>query len=113
MPRQISIVAFGLLLGSLVQADAAGLGMLPHLSGLSAVAMTPYKDLGGSSGVTSYELGADYILVEFRGGSLYLYNYNRPGQIDVENMKKLAVAGQGLNTYINKYIRKNYARRIR
>lgn len=114
MPRYgLKNAIFGMALMSLFQVNAAGLGSLLVLSNMPAAAMTPYMDLGGNSGVTAYELGNDYILVEFHGGSLYLYTYDRPGKFDVENMKELAVRGRGLNTYINKYVRKNYARRIR
>jgi hypothetical protein len=34
-----------------------------------------------------------------------------PGAYDVENMKELAEAGQGLGTYINQHVRKNYAQK--
>jgi hypothetical protein len=72
-----------------------------------------YRNLGGNSGITAYKIEDDSIEVEFRGQSVYLYNYQKPGQKDVENMKKLAVSGQGLNSYISKYVRDRYARRLR
>jgi hypothetical protein len=63
----------------------------------------PYPDLSGKSGVTGYELGPDYILVEFRTGKRYRYSHARAGQVHVERMKRLAVAGRGLSCYIGKY----------
>lgn len=108
----LKITFNALFMTTLTQTAALAFGGLPSLTYISTTAMIPYLNLGGNSGVTAYELGKDYIIVEFRGKSLYLYNYERPGRVDVENMKKLAVHGQGLNTYINKYVRKKYARKI-
>lgn len=74
--------------------------------------MERYKNLGGNSNVTAFEAGADYIKVQFGDGSVYLYNYQRPGSGDVNRMKGLAVAGQGLNSYISRIVRKNYASKL-
>jgi len=74
--------------------------------------MKTYSDLGGRSGINSYELGMDFIKVMFSSGSIYLYNYASTGIERVEQMKELAIQGMGLNSYIGKVIRKNYARRI-
>jgi hypothetical protein len=49
--------------------------------------MQSYKNLSGNSGVLAYESGNDYIKVKFHDGSIYLYNYIRPGMQDVEIMK--------------------------
>lgn len=73
--------------------------------------MQRYKNLGGNSGVTAYEVGEDYIALQFRDGSVYEYNHTRPGQKHVEQMKQLARSGHGLTTYLNKYVRENYARK--
>ncbi|MDN7676549.1 hypothetical protein QZM22_29730 [Burkholderia oklahomensis] len=73
--------------------------------------MEPYKNLSGKSGVVAYEISTDSIEVEFKGSTLYLYNYIVPGQGDVEQMKRLAIAGFGLNSYINSYVGKRYARK--
>ncbi|MCD8265226.1 MAG: hypothetical protein LUD02_14630 [Tannerellaceae bacterium] len=68
--------------------------------------MQPYKNLSGRSGVRAYVIGADYILVLFiRGNRVYNYTYTKAGVQHVENMKRLAELGKGLNTYINKYAR--------
>lgn len=71
--------------------------------------MEHYKDLNGDSGVVAYEVGNDSISIEFKGGATYLYNYGSAGHDHIEKMKGLAVSGDGLNSYINKYVRKLYA----
>jgi len=75
--------------------------------------MERYKNLGGNSGVSAYEIGDDYIKVEFSGSSLYLYNYQKPGSVSTEHMKNLAISGIGLNSYINTDVKKNYAAKLR
>jgi len=65
--------------------------------------MQSYANLGGDSGVISSELGDDYVVVQFedRGRwSIYRYTYSSAGRIAIEEMKRLALAGQGLNGYI-------------
>ncbi|KAB2833130.1 MAG: hypothetical protein F9K48_09090 [Candidatus Brocadia sp.] len=71
--------------------------------------MNLYKNLGGDSGVHSFEIGPDCIKVQFLDGVNYTYNYAVTGMDHVERMKELAIFGQGLNSYINKYVRKLYA----
>jgi hypothetical protein len=65
--------------------------------------MPIYKNLHGDSGVASYELGPDFIIVQFKLGAFrnYSYTHVKPGAIHVEAMKKLAIQGSGLNAYIN------------
>ena len=75
--------------------------------------MERYNNLGGDSGIVAYEIGGDSIKVEFRDGSIYLYNYQSTGSSDVEHMKDLAIAGQGLNSFISKIVRKRYASKLR
>ncbi len=69
-----------------------------------------YKNLGGSSGVDSYRLGSNFIEVRFSDLSVYVYTYSSAGQSHVEMMKVFAKEGKGLNSYIHKYVRKNYER---
>jgi len=73
--------------------------------------MQPYRNLSGESGVDSYEDGVDWIRVRFKEGDTYLYDGSRPGLEHIERMKQLARAGDGLATYINRYVRGNYSRR--
>ena len=73
--------------------------------------MEKYKNLSGNSGIYSYEIGAEYIKVRFDKGT-YLYDYKMPGKTHVDQMKKLAIKGRGLATYINIHVRENFSLRI-
>lgn len=71
--------------------------------------MERYRNSGGDSGVSGYEIGSDYILVKFSGTiKAYRYSYRKAGHNHVENMKQLAQSGSGLNSYINKYAKNLY-----
>lgn len=72
--------------------------------------MTLYKNLNGNSNVKSYEIFTDSIQVEFKTGRYrnYLYNEQRPGIVILNQMKKLAVQGYGLNSYISTTVGSNY-----
>ena len=74
--------------------------------------MTPYKNLSGTSGVRAYAIGKDHIDVEFTDGGTYRYSYRAPGRSQVEKMKILAEEGRGLATYVNKYVRDNFERKL-
>jgi hypothetical protein len=74
--------------------------------------MKPYQNLSGESGIALYEAGEDWIAVLFTDGSEYMYTYGTAGQRQVERMKVLAEAGQGLNTYINEHVREHFARKL-
>lgn len=74
--------------------------------------MQNYKNLGGDSNVAAYEIGATFIRVKFHNGPIYLYTHNSAGVLNIEQMKKCALYGQGLNSYINKYVRKGYASKM-
>jgi len=64
--------------------------------------MPIYKDIDGDSGVNSYEYGDDCITVWFNGTSRsYTYSYASAGSHHIEEMKRLADIGDGLNAYIN------------
>lgn len=71
--------------------------------------MERYKNLSGNSGVVAYESGPDFIKIKFRDGGVYLYNYSVTGKFNVERMKKLAEDGRGLNTFISRNVREDYA----
>lgn len=72
--------------------------------------MECYKNLNGNSGIASYELRADSILVQFNTGKPYVYSYLSAGSANVEQMKRLAVAGSGLNSFIMNNVSKLYVR---
>ena len=75
--------------------------------------MQRYGNLGGDSGVAAFEIGDDSIKVQFSTGAVYLYTYQSAGSHNIEEMKRLALAGKGLNSFINRQVRKAYAARLR
>lgn len=74
--------------------------------------MQQYRDIDGDSGVAMYEIGVGSIKVQFLKGGTYLYNGVRPGAAHVTEMQRLAQAGDGLNAYINTFVRKDYAEKL-
>ncbi len=74
--------------------------------------MTRYANLSGNSPVTAYEIRPEAIEVEFEGGARYLYDYPSTGEWAVEEMKRLAAAGQGLATFISRTVRDSYAGKL-
>jgi hypothetical protein len=74
--------------------------------------MTPYGNSNANSGVAAYEILNDAIIVEFRHGGIYLYDYETTGSEHVEEMKVLALEGRGLATYINKHVRSRFAAKL-
>lgn len=75
--------------------------------------MQRYKNLGNDSGVTGFEIHQERIIVEFETGAIYEYTYGSAGSSNIEHMKQLAMAGQGLNGFINSNVRKLYSRKLR
>lgn len=75
--------------------------------------MEPYKNLGQNSGVTAYEVGPTHIDVAFNDGAVYRYDDQYPGLEATEDLKRLAAAGRGLNSYINRFVRSNYAEKLK
>ncbi|MDB5184459.1 MAG: hypothetical protein JWN38_267 [Candidatus Saccharibacteria bacterium] len=65
--------------------------------------MERYDNTDGDSDVLAYQTGANYIIVQFKDGkhTFYKYGYLKPGQGHVEEMKRLAKQGRGLNSYIS------------
>ena len=75
--------------------------------------MQRYLNRSGESGVVAYELGPRNIAVRFVDGSVYLYDADKPGAEQVDEMKRLAQAGRGLSSYISRCVQQNYARKLR
>jgi hypothetical protein len=75
--------------------------------------MKRYRNLSGSSGVVAYDTSGDGSTVKFRDGDVYLYDYAETGEREVEEMKRLAAAGQGLSTYISQVVKDRYVRKWR
>lgn len=72
--------------------------------------MQSYSNLGGNSGVRAFTIGVDYIEVQFQTGRIYKYSYRSAGREKVEEMKRLALQGCGLNSYIMRYAKMDYER---
>lgn len=71
--------------------------------------MERYRNTNGDSGVSAYEIGADYIRVQFSNTArIYTYSYGTAGNVHVEKMKELARIGSGLNSYINNHTKYLY-----
>lgn len=75
--------------------------------------MEVYINLGKSSSIRYYDIGEDWIIISFKGNVTYEYNYSSSGLNHIENMKSLAIKGKGLNSYIKKYVKNNYSKKIR
>ena len=65
--------------------------------------MEPYNSKRKSN-VKSYKIGTDYIIVEFMGGAetFYKYTYTSCSKAEIELLKKLARAGEGLNAELSR-----------
>ncbi len=63
--------------------------------------MKPYKDSNGDSGIIEYEYGDNWISLKIKYGGVYTYRSARVGATHIATMKRLADAGDGLNSYIN------------
>jgi hypothetical protein len=68
--------------------------------------LTPYRNRDGN------QLLDDGIIVRFVEDGTYRYGPERPGRYHVGQMKSLAMAGRGLATYINRYVRDKYEERL-
>lgn len=75
--------------------------------------MERYRNLGRDSNVAAFEIGNDSITVEFNDGAQYLYTNESAGSGSIAEMHRLARAGQGLNSYIGRVVKKGYARKNR
>ena len=75
--------------------------------------MERYRNLAGDSGVVAYEVGPDFIRVQFTGGETYLYTYESAGAYAVERMKTLGEHGRELSTFISRTVQGAYAAKSR
>ena len=74
--------------------------------------LQPYPAHPSNSGVTAYAAGPGWIVLEFRDGRRYRYDARAPGLRHVMEMQRLAAAGKGLATYVNREVRGDYAARL-
>lgn len=71
--------------------------------------METYQNVNGNSGIAGYEIGDTCIQVKFADtGRVYCYSYESAGRENVEEMKRLAAQGYGLNSFINRRIKYLY-----
>ena len=72
---------------------------------------TKYHNKSKKSSIDTYEVGkdGDSIAITFNSGSTYVYDYSKPGKEQVDKMKELAAAGEGLGSYVKKNDNKNFA----
>jgi hypothetical protein len=70
--------------------------------------MKRYQNLSGHSGVTAYEIAPQAVTVQFAGGDVYVYSYASAGAANVEEMKRLAISGRGLATFISQHVQHAY-----
>jgi hypothetical protein len=70
------------------------------------------KNNSGTSGVEFYEIEGNDLIVQFVDGKIYRYTYTSAGEENVEKMKQLAIAGAGLTTFINQYVRDKYEAKL-
>ena len=75
--------------------------------------MKTYDNLGGDSGVVAYDYNSEVIKVQFDDGWIYEYEASTIGAADFQQMISLADSGRGLNSYINRYIRKRFTNKYR
>ena len=69
-----------------------------------------YQSRNPNAGVRNFEILPDGIILEFADRKWrYLYNAEKPGLVHVNEMKGLALAGDGLTTYVNQQVGHNYA----
>ncbi len=64
----------------------------------------------GKSSIAWFEIGTDFIRVKFYNKiKIYQYSYNgRAGKKHVDELKRLAMKGKGLNSYIQLNVKYKY-----
>lgn len=75
--------------------------------------MKTYDNLGGDSSVVAYDYNSEVIKVQFDDGWIYEYEASTIGAEAFQQMISLADSGHGLNSYINRYIRKRFSNKYR
>ena len=70
--------------------------------------MPAYNSISGGSNILGYDVGDTAIQVWFKNGSSYTYTYESAGMENVEEMKRLAASGEGLNSFILQNVKFDY-----
>jgi hypothetical protein len=68
--------------------------------------MKCYENRSRKSPIVAYELEENSITIKFIDGSVYLYTYDNAGNANVEQMKKYAGIGHGLNGFLSRFLKK-------
>ena len=78
------------------------------------VSVMRYRKLSGEAGVQAYAHGPGWIHLQFVRGGTYEYTSRSVGRANLQKMKRLAHAGEGLTTFINQHpeVKNGYARRL-
>lgn len=66
----------------------------------------------GGGGVQAFEFSVDGITVAFGDGAVYRYDHASAGLANIQQMKQLALNGEGLDRYIRLYARDAHAARL-
>ena len=72
-----------------------------------------YQNVGGKSKVERYHLAKDAVTIEFADCSKYIYTNQSATPVNIAKMKELAVAGKGLDAFIDKNVKDRFERKIR
>lgn len=75
--------------------------------------MELYRDWDGDSGVRAFEISECKIDVQFKTGAVYRYTPTSVGPENFDQMVALAQAGEGLNSFINRVVKKLYSAKLR
>ena len=67
--------------------------------------MRAYGNQNGNSGIVGFEIGENHIDVQFKNGGIYRYKEAIIGHLQFLNMQAAALLGEGLNAFINNYVR--------
>jgi hypothetical protein len=71
--------------------------------------MQKYKNLRGKSKVSEYQINTNSIIIRYKDNTVYLFTNESAGFENIEEMKRLALAGSGLYDFINRHVWNRYA----
>lgn len=80
-------------------------GEVENLKQNNSKIMEKYRDFDNDSNIVEYEIGSDFIIVEFKSGDFKFYKYttSSTSPYNVSEMQRLAYLGGGLNAFIDKH----------
>ena len=86
--------------------------MLMRILGRMDSVLQAYGTVQRPSGVTHFLLLPGAIALLFRNGAAYLYTESRTGEDRVRNMRRLALQGHGLSTYVRRHVGDRFAEKL-